>query len=215
MKDLAFTSVCFGDPRYLEQQIRLKESILKIYPKANLNFYYNELPTSSRSFLDSMYGFKVHAIQETFDKGFDRILWLDPAMMLEKEIDEDILDWAVIAIRDDNKLYNLVSDQCVNFYGLSKDKIKEDDWRLVGGSLYYFDFNRKGAREVFNTWKHAEEIGLFGTQYQAASDQIPGHRNDESCMAIAMYKNGIYPQPMDYIGYCIEKNPTFKKIHFK
>lgn len=215
MKDLCFTSVCFGDPRYLDQQIRLKESILKIYPKANINFYFNELPPGSKSFFDSMYGFKVHAIKESYDKGFDKILWLDPAMVLEKEIDDDILDWPVIAVRDDNKLYNLVSDKCADFYNLSKEKMKLDDWRLVGGSLYYFDFNTIKARGVFEIWKNAEEKGLFGSQYEAASGLIPGHRNDEACMAIAMYLNGCFPQPMEYVGYCTGKNDTFTKKHFK
>lgn len=214
MDDVCFTSVCFGDRRYVDQQVRLKESILKIYPQANLNFYFDRIPRTSKSFWQSLYGFKPHAIQETRLMGFNKVIWLDPAMILCDKVD-DFFKYNVIAVKDDNRLFDLMSDRCVSEYGLSRDKMKEDDWRLVGGSLYYFDFNFAVARDVFNHWFTSEQRGLFGSQQEAATEQINGHRNDETCMAVAMYQNGLEPQPGPDVRYCIEKNPIFIKRHFK
>jgi hypothetical protein len=215
MKDVCFTSVCFGDRRYCDQQLRLKKSILNIYPEANLNFYYDRVPASAKSFITSLYGFKVHAINETRTLGFKKVIWLDPAMILEREVDWQFLEYPMIAVKDDNKLANLISEQCLDYYSLTREQLLREDWRLVGGSLYYFDFTKQIAEDIFLTWYNAEKEGLFGSQAQAASEQIQGHRNDESCMAVAMYLNGVMPQGGGDVGYCVEKNPIFKKIHFK
>lgn len=214
MDDVCFTSVCFGE-KYNEQQLRLKKSILNIYPNANLNFYYDRVPASSKSFIDSLYGFKVHAINEARAHGFKKIIWLDPAMVLEKEIDDRLWNDPVIAVKDDNKLHNLISEQCLDYYSLTRERLLQEDWRLVGGSLYYFDFNTQVAEDIFSMWFTAEREGLFGSQAQAASEQIQGHRNDETCMSVAMYLNEIQPQPGPDVGYCIQDNTIFSKKHFK
>lgn len=214
MKDLCFVSVAFGE-RYVEQQERLKQSILKIYPQANLNFYTEgQWPKYARPFEQSLYGMKVHAIQEAKDQGFKKIMWLDPAMILCDKVD-DVLKYPVIAIRDDHRLTNLISDRCLSFYLLTRESLEQNDWRLVGGSLYYFDFNTEKAESIFYRWYVAEKNGLFGSQREAVSELINGHRNDESCMAIAMYFGGVEPQPGPDVRYCIEKNPIFIKKHFK
>jgi hypothetical protein len=211
---ICFTSVSFGDA-YNEQQVRLKESILKIYPDANINFYYNRIPNSSRTFFESLYGFKPHAIHETRSMGFDQVVWLDPAMILERELDDSIFQYPVIAVKDDHKLDSLISQQCLDYYSLTRNQLFERDWRLVGGSFYYFDFNQQSARDTFSLWHKAEVDGLFGSQVEAASEQITGHRNDETCMAVAMYLNGIEPQSGFDVKYCIGENAIFTKKHFK
>jgi len=215
MDDICFTSVCFGDRRYCEQQLRLKKSILDIYPNANLNFYYDRVPASAKSFVTSLYGFKVHAINESRSFGFKKVIWLDPAMVLIKELDGRLLQNPVVAVKDDHKLDKLISEQCLNYYSLTREQLFREDWRLVGGSLYYFDFNVQVAEDIFLTWHNAEKEGLFGSQAEAASEQIQGHRNDESCMAVAMYINDVQPKPGPDVGYCIEKNTIFSKKHFK
>lgn len=212
MKDLVFVSVAFGQ-RYLDQQTRLKQSILDIYPEANIMFWYDELPPGSKSMNDSLYGFKVHAIYEA-QKKFSKVLWLDPAMILVKEV--DILDGFNFAVvKDDNLVHKFTSNKSLEYFGLSRDHITEKRIHLVGGSLYYFDFNSEDVKLLFSTWYNAEANGIFGSQQQEASQQLQGHRSDETCMALSMYKTGFHPLGAYEIGYCIESNPTFIKKHFK
>jgi hypothetical protein len=213
INDVCFCSLAFGQI-YINQQDRLRESILKIYPKANLLFYRGTWPAGAKSFYESLYGFKPHVIKEAKDAGFSKVVFLDPAMILVDKID-DLFNFAVVAVRDDNKLHDLISERCMNFYGLTRERIKTMQWHLVGGSLYYFDFDKKGAFDVFSTWFIAEKEGLFGSQQEQASESINGHRMDETCMALAMYFNNVDPQGADKVRYCQENNPMFIKKHFK
>lgn len=213
MNDVAFVSVAFGY-EYLEQQKRLRESILKIYPEANLVFFFDCLPPTSRTMYESLYGFKPHAVQEALNKGFKRIIWLDPAMILMDKVD-DLFAFDVVAVKDDNRLFNLISEPCLKFYDLTREEIEIRKWHLVGGSLYYFDFNKIVTNDVFKTWLNAEKQGLFGSQQEQASEKINGHRSDETLMALAMYFQGLEPQGAYQVRYCIANNPMFIKKHFK
>lgn len=220
MDDVVFVSVAFRSDspgvgtQYLEQQKRLRDSILKIYPFANLLFFYDTLPSGSNSFFNSLYGFKPHAIQAARDRGFEKIIMLDPAMILVDKVD-DLLKYPVMAVRDDNKLHNWISDKCLALKLLTRKGVEEYGWHLVGGSLYFFDFTKAIARSVFYDWYMMERAGLFGSQYEEASGQLQGHRADETCMAIALYRNGVEPVDMNKARYCNEINPMFIKKHFK
>lgn len=215
MNDVVFCSVAFGDLRYLHQMDRLKRSILKFYPKANLLFYHNCLPPGSKPFLDSLYGFKVHAVKEALNRGFKRIIWLDPAMKLKDKVDDLISKPNIIAIQDDSVLHNVVSDKCYNYFGLTREYVKNQDWHLVGGSLYFFNFNNPLTSIIFDIWYNAERDGIFGSQNEASFAGLQGHRYDEAVMAIAMYMNGVKPVGHDIVRYCSGNDPMWIKKHFK
>lgn len=212
MNDVVFVSVAFGE-KYVEQQRRLRTSILAIYPDANMIFWENEYPEGSKTMDLSLYGFKVHAVAEA-RKRYRRVIWVDTAMVLLDKVD-DLLSQSMVAIRDDNKLYDLISDRACEYYYLPKWKIKEYEWHLVGGSLYYFDFNTSVAKNIFARWSAAEAHGIFGSQQESCSELINGHRHDESCMAMSMYYSDHEPTSGDVVRYCVENNPMFKKLHFK
>lgn len=213
MKDLVFCSVAFGDQRYIQQQIKLRHSIQAIYPKANLQFYTNGLPPNAKEMADSLYGFKVHVVAEA-RKSFDKVIWLDPAMLLVDKIDR-LMNFKMIACKDDSRLSETISEKFLNHLGITREWVHEKGWNLVGGSFYYFDFSDLITRLVFDRWMEYEQGGWFGTQREQASEQINSHRNDESCMSIALHLNGLKPCLHDEVGYCVSENPIFRKEHFK
>lgn len=212
-KDVIFVSVCFSDPRYFEQQERLKKSILKFYPEANLLFFRGSYPEGSKSFSDSLYGFKCHAIAQA-KKQFSKIIWIDTAMVMTDYIDQ-ILKFDVLAVKDDNPLYPVMSDRCYNYFGETKAEVMRKEWHLVGGSLLYFDFEKESANLIFNSWMEAEKAGIFGNQAEEASEQLQGHRHDEAVLALCMYYNGVEPSSAEDARYCWVENPMFTKNHFK
>jgi hypothetical protein len=213
MDDVIFVSVAFGN-EYVQQQHRLKDSIRSIYPKANLLFYLNELPPGSKEFRDSLYGFKPHAIKHAKTIGFTKIIWLDPAMLLVGKIDK-LMNFKFIAVRDDSKLSQCISDKYLSYTGHTRAGVEERGWHLVGGSFLLFDFSSATTHSIFNSWFMDEKAGLFGSQQEAASEQINSHRYDETCMAMAIYTNGLTPQTPEEVGYCIGENAIFQKKHFK
>lgn len=215
--EVAFCCVAFGDKRYLEQQERLKHSILQIYPDAPLFFWTNEMPPGARSMSESLYGFKPHAVNYALKQGHKKIMFFDPAIILMKPIDfyqGKVKEYGVCCARDDNKLSQFCDDRSLKHFGLYREDI--EDWHLVGGSFYYFDFNIPLCESIYVRWFLSEYHGLFGSQQEQASGQLKGHRNDEAMMAIALYSLGSKPMSGDVRYNCENKEICIlDKRHFK
>ena len=198
MKDIAFVNVSFREP-YVSTQKRLAKSIADIYPDAEMFFWTDELPPGSKPFQESLYGFKVHAIEYARQKGYKRVVWIDTCAVLKANLDH-LFDAGFIAVKDENKLYK--------FSG--KQKIENKEWNLVGGSLYLFDFDNYFYDQIYNDWKAMEAAGDFGTQefiMNEGNDGIErcGHRMDETCMALCIYVNGAEPDNGELYSQVCEK----------
>lgn len=175
------------------------------------------MPPGSRSFSESMYGFKPHAVRAALVAGYNQIMFFDPAIILLKPIDfyqQKVKDHGVCCAQDDNKLSPFCYDKALHEYQLTREKIK--DWHLVGGSFYYFDFNLDLCNKIFMRWFSSERNGLFGSQMEQASEQLNGHRNDEAMMSIALYTLGSTPMSGDVRYNCENKEVCIiDKKHFK
>lgn len=212
MNDFCFLSVAFG-PQYVEQQCRLQQSIRDVHPGVPHLMWTDMLPEGSKPFKESLYGFKVHAARAALKAGYKKIIWLDPACIVVKPVDYYFtLGLPVIAAKDDNLLKNHIGTKALMWY--SKVSVP-DSWHLVGGSLYVFDFNHPDCQKIFSNWAAAEEDGIFGSQQEQASGKINMHRNDESCMAVALYSWGYEPLPLDQARYCCGPETIIDKKHFK
>jgi hypothetical protein len=197
MTDFCFVNVSFGD-RYVRTQERLKDSILKIYPDAAMFFWIDELPPGAKPFQQSLYGFKVHAINHARVNGFKKIIWIDTCAVLKGKV-EPLFESGFIAVRDENKLSKHSHPWKV-----------DPEWHLVGGSLYLFDFNQFTNQMVFDSWESMERIGFFGTQrmiMEEKNDGIErcGWRMDETCMAYALYNLGQKPHTRTLYDQVIDK----------
>lgn len=212
MTDFIFTSVAFG-PRYVEQQQRLHKSICELYSADHHIPWTDTLPPGSKPHHESLYGFKVHAVKHALDKGYKKIIWLDPACIVLKPVEYYFtLGVPVIAAKDDNKLVNHCGTKAMMWYSAP---IIPDAWHLVGGSLYVFNFDEKNCEYIFRNWYNGEQAGMFGSQKEQSSEKINRHRNDESCMALSMYLMGYEPLPLDECRYCCGPDTIIDKKHFK
>jgi hypothetical protein len=208
---ICFVSVAFGDERYKAQQVRLIESIDKFQPDSVGFHWTDHLPPGAQPFLNSLYGFKVHAVLHALNEGYNKIMFLDPACYLTGPVDfyfDLCKSHGVIAIRDDNRLE--ASNSALEHFGYTRDEIK--GLHLVGGSLYAFHFPH--SRKVFDLWYRAERSGIFGSQYEAASEKLQGHRYDETCMALSLHRCGFEPVAADVGSYNFE-SAIIRKSHFK
>lgn len=212
MKPIAFVSCAFKDPRYIEQQARLIESINKHHPEAHGFHWTDQLPPGSPPFLESLYGFKVHAVMHAYSEGYERILFLDPACILLDRIDflfDLCRKHGVVAVKDDNKLP--ASNAALEYFHYRREDIA--NFHLVGGSVYAFDMYY--SKSVFMEWYKAERNCIFGSQTEAASERLQGHRYDETCMALSLYRHGFEPVGHDVARYCNGENTAIDKKHFR
>lgn len=209
MEQIAFLTVAVDDPRYIEQQKRLIESIEKFHPEAKIFKWTNEYPPESRSMAESMYGFKVHAVNYARSQGYWKIVWLDTACILVDRVDdyfEMIEEYGVIAAKDENKLRQYCHPIAWNWF----KTVINDTYHLVGGSVFVFDFNNYLCERIFYKWAKAEEAGIFGDIKLRA-----GHRHDESCLSLALYTAGSKPVPYPECRYNDVPDAIIKKMHFK
>lgn len=212
MTDFIFISVAFGH-RYVEQQQRLHNSICEHYSADHHIQFTDTLPPGSKLHTESLYGFKVHAVKYALDKGYKKIIWLDPACIVVKPVEYYFtLGLPVIAAKDDNLLKNHIAIKKLMWWSAT---IVPDWYHLVGGSLYVLDFTHPKCQTIFEMWHACEQAGGFGSQVEQASGKINKHRNDESCMAMALYTNGIQPIPLDIARYCCGPDTIIDKKHFK
>lgn len=217
MKDVCFLSVAFGE-KYIEQQVRLKESILHFYPEANLIFRTEEYPPGSVSMSESLYGFKPHAVLEAKNLGYKKIFWLDTAMIMVDKIDlllEIGAAVGIVAVKDETLLSKVISDRYLKDHGTTRESLDERDYHLVGGSMYLFDFDHPITEIIFGEWLDDEMNGFFGSQAEEASEQLQGHRADETCMAMCLYQYKRPPIDRNLARYNNETNSIFIKKHFK
>lgn len=208
-KEIAICTVAFGE-RYIEQQLRMTLSL----PKGLAIFKWTDsYPHYSSTFEQSLYGFKVHAVKEAFLKGYTKIIWIDTACIVHGSLDylfEESMP-PVVAVKDDNKLTDTISDKALLYYG----NPDVSALNLVGGSLYAFNFNREKCIDVFDEWLESEKAGIFGSMQEQISEQINKHRHDESCMAMALHMNNILPITPAKARYCSGVDSAVTKHHFK
>lgn len=210
MTDFIIISCAFGK-RYLEQLDRLEASVKAIYPHFPMMTWRNE-QVPGRPHRESLYGFKVHAVDKALDKGYSKIIFLDPACILQHPVDYWFsLNLPVLAVKDDNKLDKMISQKALSYYG----NPDITGWHLVGGSLYVLNFNHSVTHRLFYQWHLAEQDGIFGSQAEQASEKINGHRNDESCMAMALYSHSVEPVGHDVARYNQNEDSIIIKKHFK
>lgn len=196
-----FTSYCFGNA-YLLQQIRLKGSILKIYPDANLYFINESEITGKPKFQKSLYGFKVQLVKHCLSLGFKKIVFFDTAITLTAPVDHWFTQTpgrGVLAAVDRSKLNKVTSNSALHYVKLSRELVSE--WNLVGGSVYVFDFDEPKCQEIFHMWEEMERDGIFGTQDDLSHDRLQSHRMDETCMSLAMHLSGVLPMGHDEMRY--------------
>lgn len=215
MSEIAVCSLAFGE-KYIWRLGRMKETLQNTNPDVRLFSWVEGMPDGARPFNQSMYGFKPHAIKIARSYGYKKIFWIDcTAVVLDK------LDYydqfteehgGVLAVQDDNKLTGFCSDKALNYIGKKREYLH--DKHLVGGSLYYFDFNNPKCEYIFNRWMEAEQKDLFGSVAEECSERLQGHRSDETMMSLFLYEAGSKP----FTGatrYNWEKGGIILKQHFK
>lgn len=215
MSEIAVCSVAFGE-KYVWRLGRMKETLQNTNPNVRLFEWTDRMPDGARPFNESLYGFKPHAIQIARDQGYKKIFFIDCTCVIQDKLnyyDQHTKEHkGVLAVQDDNKLTGFCSDKALRYIGKDRQYLK--DKHLVGGSLYYFDFDVPGCEYIFGRWMESELKGLFGNMVEQCGEQLQGHRSDETMMSLFLYEAGSKP----FTGatrYNWEKGGVVQKMHFK
>lgn len=205
-KEIAFCSSAFGK-NYLPMLDRLIVSIHKTHPNSKLFIYRDQLPRNSKPHKDSMYGFKIHAIQEAVDAGYKKIVWLDSSCILVNDIRrvfQHCKTHGIVASNDANFVWTNCNDAALRHFGITREQAKQIGLHFAAGSYYVLDFDIPLCREVFETWKESERLGLFGKSTDRWEDSggPSGHRHDETCFGLSLWKHNLDYCTGEESGYC-------------
>lgn len=215
MSDIAVCSLAFGY-EYTWRLHRMASTLRHTNPGVKLFQWEEKMPKGARSFNESMYGFKPWAIQAALDAGYKKIFWIDCTCVIQDKLDyyDQFTEehGGVLAVQDDNKLSGFCASKALDWVGVTRSWVK--DKHLVGGSLYYFDFNYPLCQKIFWEWMESEKYGMFGSMVEQCGEMLQGHRSDETMMALFLYKYGSKP----FTGatrYNWENGGVVQKKHFK
>lgn len=182
-------SVAFRNPyvQHMDKQLTVLEGVDTI-------FFRDKLPMKDvvhtedivTHFQKSLYGFKPHAIQHAIDKGYKKVIWLDPSVLptVPIQVLVDSLDEHPMIVRTgDAPISKMTSKRVKDYFKVTDAEL--EGVKHIGGTIYCFNFNNPKVVDVFNSWKLAEEEGFFGNQ----DEFMAGNWADESAMVLSLYKH--------------------------
>lgn len=174
---------------YVKYQQRLIASCNQYFPY--YKFWTDEYPPGSLTHQESLYGFKIHAFNWAFKRGYDNVLWLDsPAFLLADPmpIFEQIERDGHYLITGEIPLWQHVNNRTAQHFGMTQEAIKRGEYKLLSGS--FIGFHKDSP--ILRQWAWYEEKGFF---MSAAEDskQVKefegdaGFRHDESVLSMIAY----------------------------
>ncbi len=217
-------NVAIGSP-YVDYQKRLKKSIDEMAPDVDYILWSDELPIGSRPHNQSLYGFKMYAFQEAFEK-YDSVIWLDSPTVLHKPINHvfEILEAnsnGELIVSTEANLYQYINEKTLYYYGLTRQQVKDAKWLLNYGFVFGFTKESETYKKMFE----AEKLGLFTTAHEDFVDHTNNtgklfngeyveHRHEESIISIISQKEGRALIPLSYFNpdsnnkyFSFEKTP--------
>lgn len=158
-------------------------TIHKGWPKPETfpSFVHSEMP----------YQFKIALIQEAREKGYERIVWLDTSMILNKDITPLFGPTGVGVFHNlGHKLSSYISDYAV--FLLDCEKTISEIKQIWGGALF-FDFKMQNCIDVFEQIKLFSINGSFQDKGSNRTEFI-AHRHDQAVMSVLVHnKCDMYP----------------------
>lgn len=192
----AIVSCAVGDyyTPFLKKQA---EEIKRFCPNDDHIYWSGHFPPHSRTHHQSVYGFKVHAIIEAMNRGYEQVMWIDSAFYPITTLDplwDIITDRGVFVLKDSLLLAHHTFPRVMSYFGETYESLIEKQWTISGGSPYGFNFTKPIARKIFEEFYQAERDNTFGTAEEisiSSSGNYRGHRMDETVMGFIHAKNNF------------------------
>lgn len=140
------------------------------------------IPSFSHS--DMPYQFKIALIQEAIEKGYERIVWLDTTMIINKDL-TPLFGNNGITVFDNlgHPLSKYISDDACRLLEVNDEMILKMH-QIWGGALL-FDFTKNNCVKVFERIKAHSLNGSFKNGVSRRFGFV-AHRHDQAVMSVLM-----------------------------
>jgi hypothetical protein len=184
--------------RYPGLLLRQVQKCQEFCPQYKHLFWLNCYPPNSRTHDESRYGFKVHAIREAINQGYEQVFWMDSAIYPIAPIErmwEETKKIGVFSGKDGSLLSDCSFPKVLKYFGREYEEVRNKGLTICGGSFYCFDFNHPKTMKVFEEFEQAEKDGMFGSVWDERNtprdDKFKGTRHDEVVLAYILDKYNI------------------------
>lgn len=164
-------------------------------------------PPASRSHEEFPYYFKIAAFEWALYRGYTHILWLDSSFWSIRNPMPlfDLIDVkGFFMFRTGYNLAQTTNDAALEVLAYSRDQIEPEPEYASG--CVGLNFNNPDARNIYSTWKSYMDQGLSrgqrGTNHEESADpRFLHHRQDQTCLSLAMYTLKLSINEPDYVAY--------------
>jgi hypothetical protein len=194
---------------------RLERSLIHHGYAGDMLLYKDQYPILSPTHQQNPYAFKVWLFREAMEKGYTRILWLDSSFWCIRnphEIFDTINDKGVFAFRSGYNCAETCTDELLDYVGISRDEAEQLP-EIATGAVGLNMENPDGAK-VFDDWSKMCDLGLFMNSRthslaDSADPRFKFGRQDQSAFAMAVHKNKIEFEYIDYVAYYNNGKPGY------
>ena len=194
--DIAFVS--FANNGYKRISTKLKESVAKYCPTADVFIFTEYSQIGCPSHKDAPYSFKPYAIETVRKMGYSIIIWCDSCIRSVRNISElipEIRSRGVFLQSDGWTTGQWSNDRSLDYFGLTRDDAMNIP--AIYACIMAFDFNQEVTHEFLRRWKNAADDGVFQGRWKnddkTESEDIRcmGHRHDQTCAEIISHQLNI------------------------
>lgn len=201
---IAITNVVIGGGWYPLGQERLRASCAKHAPEADLQFWNESYPPLSPTHKESHKQFKLWAMVNARNMGYDIAIWADASVWFVKGISslvERTERDGYWYMKDGHLLGVWTTDTQLEILEYTRDQAMKVF--LVMGALWAIDFRRKSGKAIIDYLighrsafgNASEESGLvYDGEFKGSKDPlVRGHRHDNCVLGAAADRLGLPP----------------------
>jgi len=190
--------VTFSSNGYIGQEQKLRQSVYKYCPEAEIFVFHDFSEIGSPTHEQSPYSFKVYAVDYVRKLGYKVIFWCDSIIRLRKSIIPvlPLIRQVGVYLQDDGWMCGeWANDRALSYFGVTRDQAMKI--QSVYACIIAFDFRNPIAEEFLKRWKKASEDGIFrglwknDLKTESQDERCRGHRHDQTCAELISYQLGI------------------------
>lgn len=130
------------------------------------------------------YQFKTALIQQAYEMGYERIIWLDSSMQLKKDL-TPLFDNPMTFFHNlGHPTYKYLSDEAQDMFYISDNELLKVE--QIWGGAFALDFTNEATKVFFNDLKYWSTNGSFKNA-GSRRDGFVAHRHDQSVISVLLY----------------------------
>lgn len=186
-----------NNPALIAGQTRLRNSLPAWFDGDFIGFV-GEETVGAPPHLKNPYAFKIYAIEEARNRGYDQVLWLDASVYAVQPVQPifDRMNYLGLFMEEaGHYIGSWANDRCLQYFGISRDEAMA--MTMYSAGFTGIDFTNSIACEFFAEWRESMLNGIFKGQWQnvhkteSNDPRCHGHRHDMTCGSIIANKQGL------------------------